>query len=340
MISRIVIALAAAVLAAPAGAQTLKIATLAPEGSQWVADMRAGAKEIKERTDGRVQLKLYAGGVMGNDNKVLRKIRIGQLHGAYFTATSLQEQYPDLNIYGLPFVYNSEEEVAHVRQQVDPILKAGLADIGYESFGFSGGGFARIMSQTPVTSLEDLDRQKVWVPEGDNISYRAMEAMGLSPVTLPVTDVLTGLQSGLLDIVGSPPVAALVLQWHTKVKYVTDLPLVYTIGYLAIDRKAFGRLSDDDQAVVSEVLNNVSRTLDKANVADNVNALEALDNAGLTFVRPDPAAVSGWQQQVLAENREMAKEGLFSLELYERVLALLAEYRAANDSVEATAARN
>ena len=84
-------------------AQTLKIATLAPEGSQWVTDMRAGAAEISKRTDGRVKLKLFAGGVMGNDKKVLRKIRIGQLHGAYFTATSLQDRYPDINIYGMPF---------------------------------------------------------------------------------------------------------------------------------------------------------------------------------------------------------------------------------------------
>ena len=337
MTARILLAFGLLMLAGSVTAQTLKIATLAPEGSQWVEDMRAGAKAIKERTDGRVQLKLYAGGVMGNDAKVLRKMRIGQLHGAYFTATSLQEQYPDLNIYGLPFLYMTEDEVSHVRNTVDPILRDGLLDAGYETFGFSGGGFARLMSQTPVTSLEDLDRQKVWVPEGDNISYRAMQAMGLSPVTLPVTDVLTGLQSGLLDIVGSPPVAALVLQWHTKVKYVTDLPLVYTIGYLAIDKKAFGRLSAADQSIVREVLVGVSEVIDEANKTDNVEALAALGNAGLAFVSPEPTAVAGWRDDVLAANRKMAEEGLFSVELYDRVLALLAEYRASGP-VEATAA--
>ena len=339
MTVRILVACVLVALTGTSAAQTLKIATLAPEGSQWVADMRAGAKAIRERTDGRVQLKLYAGGVMGNDDKVLRKIRIGQLHGAYFTATSLQERYPDLNIYGLPFVYMSEDEVSHVRRSVDPILKDGLLDAGFETFGFSGGGFARFMSAKPVTSLEDLDRQKVWVPEGDSISYRAMQAMGLSPVTLPVTDVLTGLQSGLLDIVGSPPVAALVLQWHTKVKYVTDLPLVYTIGYLAVDRKAFGRLEPEDQAVVREILTDVSRVIDEANRSDNVEALAALDNAGLTFVSPDPAAVAGWRAEVLAANRSMAEDGLFSLDLYERVLAMLDEFRASEPAAATTASR-
>ncbi len=320
-----------------AAAQTLKIATLAPEGSQWVADMREGAKAIKARTGGRVQLKIYAGGVMGNDAKVLKKMRFRQLHGAYFTATGMQELYPDINIYGLPFVYNSEEEIAYVRARVDERLVAGLRDAGFESFGFSGGGFARLMSQTPVTSLEDLNRQKVWVPEGDNISYEAMRAMGLAPVTLPVTDVLTGLQSGLLDIVGSPPVAALVLQWHTKVKYVTDLPLVYTIGFLALDKKAFAKLSADDQKVVREVLTGVSEVIDAANRADDSKAMAALEGAGLTFVNPDPAAVEGWRQQVLAANARMAGEGLFSASLYAEVLALLDEYRASAGASTAAA---
>ncbi|MEM8983620.1 MAG: TRAP transporter substrate-binding protein DctP [Pseudomonadota bacterium] len=329
--TRILVAVALTMMAMASHAQTLKIATLAPEGSQWVAEMRAGAKTIRERTDGRVQLKLYAGGVMGNDNKVLRKMRIGQLHGAYFTATSLQEQYPDLNIYGLPFLYRSEAEVDHVRASIDAELTAGLLAAGYESFGFSGGGFARLMSQKPVTTLADLDRQKIWVPEGDDISFRAMQAMGLSPVILPVTDVLTGLQSGLLDIVGSPPVAALVLQWHTKVKYVTDLPLVYTIGYLAIDKKAFARLSAADQVVVREVLTGVSELLDAANKTDNVKALDALASY-VDFVNPEQAAVLGWQTDVLAENRKMAADGLVSSDLLMRVERMLADYRAADES--------
>ena len=100
-------------------AATLKIATVTPEGSQWMTDMRAGAKEIKERTEGRVQIKYYGGGVMGNDQKVLSRIRIGSLQGGAFTPSALAVQYSDLNLYGLPMVFDSEEEAAFVRARMD-----------------------------------------------------------------------------------------------------------------------------------------------------------------------------------------------------------------------------
>ena len=216
-----------------AEAATLKIATVTPEGSQWMKDMRASAKEIKERTEGRVQIKYYGGGVMGNDQKVLGRIRIGGLQGGAFTPSTLASQYPDLNLYGLPLVFDSEEEAAYVRQRMDERLSAGLEEAGWVNFGFAAGGFAVLMSNTPIDSLDDLKGKKIWVPEGDLVSRQSMASLKLSPVTLPLTDVLTGLQTGLIDIVAMSPIGALVLQWHTKVKYITELPLVYTLGFMA-----------------------------------------------------------------------------------------------------------
>ena len=187
--------------ALPSQAAVLKIATVTPEGSQWMTDMRDSAKEIKERTEGRVQIKYYGGGVMGNAQKVLSRIRIGSLQGGAFTPSELASQYPDLNLYGLPMVFDSEEEAAYARSHLDSKLKAGLENAGWVNFGFAGGGFAILMSNTPISTLDDLKGKKVWVPEGDNISRQSMEAMSLSPVSLPLTDVLTGLQTGLIDIV-------------------------------------------------------------------------------------------------------------------------------------------
>ena len=240
-----------------------------------MTDMRDSAKEIKERTEGRVQIKYYGGGVMGNDQKVLSRIRIGSLQGGAFTPTSLASQYTDLNLYGLPMVFDSEEEAAYVRGMLDETLMAGLEEAGWVNFGFAGGGFAILMSNTPVTKLEDLKGKKVWVPEGDTISRLAMEALSLSPVTLPLTDVLTGLQTGLIDIVAMSPIGALVLQWHTKVKYVTEFPLVYTLGFMAVDKRAFNKLSDGDQAIVREVMERTYKNFDEANVAENENARDA-----------------------------------------------------------------
>jgi TRAP-type C4-dicarboxylate transport system substrate-binding protein len=151
---KIVIALSTLLLAGSLGAVELKIATLAPERTPWVQDMRKGAKEIKERTDGRVIVKLYVGGSQGNGEQVLRAIRTKRLHGGMFTPTDLQDRYSDLNIYGLPFLFESQSEVDYVREQLDEKLLRGLKEAGFISFGFTNGGFALLMSNEPVRGLD------------------------------------------------------------------------------------------------------------------------------------------------------------------------------------------
>lgn len=323
--------------AGPAQAVKFKLATVAPEGSQWMLDLQAGAQEIKQRTAGRATFKFYGGGIMGNDKKVLRKIRIGQLHGGVFTANGLSERFRDIVIYGLPMLFQSQEEVDYVRERIDPILKQGLAEAGFVSFGFAGGGFAKLMGNQPVTRLEDLRGRKVWVPEGDRISYEAMEAIDLAPVVLPITDVLTGLQTGLLEYIATPPVGAIVLQWYTKLKYVTAYPFAYTLGALVIDQRAFGRLSEADQAVVTEVFTGVYAEFEQQGQVDNRLAEEALRANGLQFVELDASLIPGWRALLTDASQRMANEGVFSAEILERLLAYLEEFRATADLTQAGA---
>jgi TRAP-type C4-dicarboxylate transport system substrate-binding protein len=325
--NKFLITLLALALSGTAGAATLKIATVTPEGSQWMKDMRESAKEIKERTDGRVQIKYYGGGVMGNDAKVLGKIRIGALQGGAFTPAALSGIYADLNIYGMPLVFDSEEEAAYVRAQLDDTLQEGLETAGFVNFGFAAGGFAVVMSNTPVKGLDDLKGKRVWVPEGDSISYASMEALSLAPVTLPLTDVLTGLQTGLIDIVAMSPIGALVLQWHTKIKYMTEIPLVYTVGFMAVDKRAFGKLSEADQQVVREVMKSTYEKFDRANLEDNREARDALLNAGIESVPFDAAEVDRLRERLLESNRRLGAEGAFNLALYDEMMALVEQYR-------------
>ena len=334
MIPTILVVLA---LAARAEAADLKIATVLPENTQWMKDMRAGAAEIRERTDGRVNFKFYSGGVQGSPDKVLRKIKIGQLHGGAFTPTDLQQVYPDLNIYGLPFLFESEEEVNYVRERVDPKLVSGLEEAGFVSFGFSSGGFAIVMSNVPVRSHADLRGRKIWVPEGDLISYEAMKALRLSPVTLPITDVLTGLQTGLIDIVAMSPAGALVLQWHTKVEYLTKLPILYSMGLLAVDARAFKRLDEADQAVVRDTMSRIYAKWNRDNQQDAENALQALINSGIEAVAPAPGEQQKLQQIMEEQNRTMAGKGMFSEVLLEEVLQHIHTYRSEFDSDESVA---
>ncbi len=322
-----IVALTSLAAATPALALDLKIATVAPDGSHWMQQMRAGAEQIKMRTAGRVTVKFYPGGVMGNDAQVLRKIRIGQLQGGAFTAGGLAERDGALNLYGIPFLFRSLDEVDAVRSKLDSKILAGLEQSGFVSFGFIEGGFANLLSNEPVSSVEDLKRKKVWVPEGDQISFLAMQELGLSPVVLPVTDVLTGLQTGLIEIAFASPVAALVLQWHTKTKFITALPLSYSMGVFAIEKNAFSQLSAEDQAVVREVMSKYMSDLDREARTDNEKARETLLRSGLQTVAVDAANVDSWRRAIESLYPRLRSRPDIDAKTFDELLGVLAEYR-------------
>lgn len=314
-------------LAAPARAVDLKIATVAPDGSAWMKAMRAGGDEIRQRTDGRVNLKFYAGGVMGNDKSVLRKIRIGQLQGGAFTAGGLAPVDRDLSLYGLPLQFHSLAEVDYVRQHLDQPLIDGLEQAGFVSFGLAEGGFALLMSDVPVRTIDDMRGKKVWVPEGDSVSYEVMESLGLAPVTLPLTDVMTGLEAGLINIIPSSTIAAVAFQWYTRVKYVTDTPLSYLFATLVVDKRAFSRLTPADQQVMREVMGRIYHDLDRQNRRDDASATAAMKAQGVTFISPDPAEVARWRSVAAKVTTRLRSEKAFTPALYDRLQALLADYR-------------
>lgn len=324
---RLLATIAVLLFAGFAQAQTLKIATIAPEASDWMRGMKAGAKEISERTDGRVEIKLYGGGVQGSDEQVLRKIRIGQLQGGSFTPQVLKDRYKDIILYTLPMVFDDAGEAAYVRQRFDERLREGLDEAGFVSFGFAGTGFSIILSHNPVHGVDDLKDKKVWVPQGDGVSEAALKALGLNPAPLPLADVYTGLQTGLIDIVPGSAIGALVLQWHTAVDYLTDLPLVYTVALTAIDKKAFGKLRPDDQEIVTEVMTRLYAEYDARSARDDAEATQALLNAGVERIVPNDAEAAEIRRIVLESNRKLGEEGEFSIELYDEMLAAIECYR-------------
>jgi TRAP-type C4-dicarboxylate transport system substrate-binding protein len=305
----------------------LKLATLSPEGSSWMKKMREGAQRVAEATDKRVKFKFYPGGVMGNDQAVLRKIRIGQLHGGAFSGGTLSGYYPDTQIYGLPLMFRSLEEVYFVRQHMDARIQEGLEKKGFVSFGLADGGFSYIMSNDPVETVETLRELKAWIPDHDKMIQEAMKGFGINPISLPIADVRTGLQTGLINTVAISPVGAIVLQWHTQVKYLTDLPMVYVYGILAIDRRAFGRIAPADQTVVRDIMAQAWSEMDAMNREDNVKALKALRSQGIQFVEPPPEARKAWYDLAESVNRHIIKSGYLSSAMVEMLEGYLADYR-------------
>ena len=254
-------------------------------------------------------------------------MKIGQLHGGTFSPTDFQKQYPELNLYGLPFVFQSEDEVNYVRGFLDPQLEKKLEDLGYVTFGFASGGFAIIMSNEPVRSHADLKGKKIWLPEGDLISFEAMKALQLTPYPSSLTNVLTGLQTGLIDVVAIPPAVAVALQWHTKVKYVTQVPVLYVMGFMGIQQKAFARLDQADQEIVREVMSDVYAKVGERSMQESENAMEALKSVGLEMVEPTPGEFEKMSEVAADTNRKMAQKGMFSPEYLQQMQSHIDDYR-------------
>lgn len=323
--------LAAAVLATvafSAQALTLKVATLSPDGSSWMQKMRTGANEIKTRTEGRVEFKFYPGGVMGNDKAVLTKIRIGQLQGGALTGGSLADFAKDTQLYSLPLKFNSFDEVDYVRARLDAPIQRQLEEAGWVSFGMAEGGFAYVMSKAqPVSSVAGLRKQKVWIPEGDQESAETLKVFQVAPIPLPLADVLPSLQTGIIDTVASSPIGALALQWHSQVRYLTELPMSYFFGILAVDRKAFGRLAPADQAVVREVMSRTFREIDRQNRQDNIAAMAALTRQGIRVIKPSAAEQAEWDRYGDQATARIQQLGLVTKEGAAQLDSLLKTYR-------------
>ncbi|MBK8068464.1 MAG: TRAP transporter substrate-binding protein DctP [Rhodanobacteraceae bacterium] len=295
-----------------ADAASLKIATLAPEGSSWMREMRAAGEAVKTATAGRVELKFFPGGVMGNSDTVLRKIKLGQLNGGAFAASELTAVYPDVAVFGLPFIFENVEAVRKARTALDPVIKAGFEQNGMVAAGITGGGFIYLMSTKSIATQAEIRATKVWVPEGDTIGRIAFEEAGITPVSLALGDVYTSLQTGLVETVGNTTTGAVAFQWATKLKYMVDLPVSYTVGILTFDKKALDKLSAEDRAAVIASVEAAFARLETLNAADDLATRETLKNEGIAIVPPQPEAAQAWRDVGSRTMARMQDEGQLS----------------------------
>lgn len=328
---RLACVLLAAALGAGAPAKELKIATTSPPGSSWLRVLDAANEELRQATDGRLAMKIYASGSKGKDDTVvLRKIRLGELHGALMTAAVFQRIYPDVQIYNLPMAFRDLAEVDAVRERMDPVLIAGLGEAGFEAFGIGEVGMAYPMSTKEARTVADGRGLKVWAPAGDVAAARTLSAFGIAPISLTIGDVLPGLSSGMIDTVAAPPVAVLPLQWHTRLKYMIDLPIMYIYGMLVVDKRALRGVTEEDVAALRRIMVPAVAEANKQNRADHEKVLGVLKNQGMQFITLTPAELRDWQGFAAAASEEWVKEGVISAEIHAMLQGHLAELRGAS----------
>ncbi|HID02910.1 MAG TPA: TRAP transporter substrate-binding protein DctP [Desulfobacterales bacterium] len=327
---RIVILLFCALLiSSPAHAKSkyqFKIATIAPEGSIWTTRFRDFATEVGEKSKGEIQFKIYPGGIMGDDRSVYRKMRIGQLHGGGFTMTGIGRTVGDFRVMGLPFLFRSYEEVDHVKKGLWPLFSKAFAGKGLELIAMTEVGFVYSMSTSPVATLEELQKRKIWAPEGDPISIAYLQTLGITPLPLTVPDVLTSLQTGMVETVFNSLYGSIVLQWFTKTKYITDIPFGYAYGGLLLDRKKFLKLPDDYQSMIKETaLKHFSELIADTRKSNN-DSRKVLEDNGVSMVTPDPEGLKTMREMSKKTAKQMQGTA-FSQEIYQETTKLLEDFR-------------
>ena len=311
---------------AAAKTTTIKIATLAPDGSSYIQTLNDLNAELKQKTNNDVRLRIYPGGVLGDEKDMRRKMYVGQIQGAVLTSAGLSGIFSEMDVFQIPFLFENYDEVDYVVEKMDAFFRKGLKDKGYILLGWSEAGFIRLLSTHPIASLEDLRKAKVWTWEEAPMAKAIFDEAGISAIPLSLPDVLVGLQTGLVEVVYAPPAGAISLQWFTKTKYMTEVPLMYLIGGVVIKINVFNKLSPDHQQVLMGLF---AKYLDQLKLVvrqENKEAIKVMVKHGVKLIYPSEDQIEDFKR--VAKNATHNQTGKsFSAKVKNEVLTYLEEYR-------------
>ena len=307
----------------------IKLATLAPEGSSWIETFNSINAEIQQKTNKQVRFKFYAGGVLGDEKDMLRKMHIGQIHGAALTSAGLSAIFSEMDVFQIPFLFESHNEVDFVLEEMDAFFRNGFDKKNYILLGWSEAGFVRLMSTKPVATLDDLRRVKVWTWEDSPMTRIIFEEARVSAIPLSVPDVLVGLQTGLVDVVYAPPSGAISLQWFTKTKFITDVNLIYLIGGVVIKKNVFRKLSPAHQQILMEVWQRQMAQLKQQIRKENQEAIQVMVKQGIKIIKPSAAQIAEFKQ-VSAKAMQRVEGQTFSKKIRDEISTKIQAYRKKN----------
>ena len=306
---------------------TFKIASLAPEGSVWVNSFKEFAEEVSSGTNGEIAFRIYPGGVMGDDRAMYRKIRVGQLHGGGFTMAGIAEIVPDFRVMAIPFLFRSYEEVDHVSAGLQPLFRQRFSEQGLQLLAMTEVGFVYTFSTQPQVSISDLQQSKVWAPPEDPLTAAFLSELQISPITLSIPDVLSSLQTGLIDTAFNSLYGSIVLQWYTKASHVTDQPFGYAYGAFIMSDRAMADLSEEHLGIIKKAAEKYFPELIQKTRESNRESRDVLSKQGVIFLKTTDEIITTLQQH---RDNAIAKERgkSFSEEAYQILQSALAQYRA------------
>ncbi len=307
-------------------AQSIKFGTLAPEGSPWYEIIRDMGEAWRTASNGSVELRIYPGGVAGDDPDMVRKMRIGQLHAAALTGEGLSRISPEVQSLQLPMMVSSYEELNYIREGMSGDLNALLDAKGFKVLTWADAGWVHFFSQQPIIHPDDLKPMKLFTWAGDTTYVEAWKDAGYQPIPLSSTEILTSLQSGMINAFPTTPLAALSFQWYGEAKNMTDLKWAPLVGAMVISNKTWQKIPEDIRPALLDAAKDAGARVREAVPKLDAEAVEAMEKFGLQ-VHQVPA-----ETQALWEERAREAYSVFigtsvPAEMLAKVEALRAEYR-------------
>ena len=306
-------------------AAPIKVGVLAPEGTGWAKNIKKMTTEIKEATKGNVDLKVYYGGSQGDEQDVLRKIRIGQLQGGIFTGRTLGEINGDVRVIELPFNFNyNEDKALRTLQAMAPFFNKKFEQNKFKNLGTFGIGQVYFVTQKKVQDLNAIKSLKIWTWDGDPIVTTLFDSMNLIGVPLALPDVLASLSTGVVEAAYAPPIGIIALQWNTKVKFMVDFPISYSVGAFVITTQAWSKITPADQKIVETISTRYETEINNGNKKDNNDALNAMKSQRIEFVKfsdTDLNIARGYRQSMI----KSLQGKLFSAEAFKLLESELAK---------------
>ena len=322
-------ALAALAIARPARADNveLRIATLAPSGSPWMEVLDKANAEIKDKTSSRVTLKYFEGGQQGDEKDFVRKIKLGQLDGAAVTSIGLAMIDESIRVLELPMLFDSAEEVDYVADKMWPHFQEKFAKKGFKLQDRGEVGWVYFLSTKKVESIADLKGQKLWMWGDDALVGAMFKKLSLNGVPLGVPEVDASLTSGKINACYGSPVAAVALQWYSKVKFMTSMPMSFAIGATVVSLDSLKKLSAEDQKAVESISNTYAKKLRKTIRKANDDAKSTMTRKGITVVQTPIAMVDDFTKQSKEVWTELTGK-IYSKDELDQVIKFRDEYRA------------
>ena len=283
----------------PALPQTvIKMGTLAPEGSPWHEALQSMAERWRAISGGQVKLVIYAGGVLGDEPDMVNKMRIGQIQAAGLSGAGLSGIEPGVMALQIPMMFDSYEELDYVRERVTPQLEKMMEARGYLVLNWGDVGWVHFFTTRPVTRLAEMRNLKLFTWAGDNDTLELWKANGFRAVPLAATDILTGLQTGLIDAVPTTPLYALLNQSFGIARNMIDVKWAPLVGATVITRRMWDSLPAASRADMLKAAREAGVGMRGSIRKMGDEAVVTMQKRRLQVIHVDAAGVEEWRKEV------------------------------------------